>query len=113
RVDWTNRGKKRLRIFGGTSGKTFECYVRSRHFMLRVAAKFLRPFYRFFSRTKILAKTWPAAFSPKLVTYHHHGIKEQQLLLGPLVIGRKFAGKKWRIRAPFKLLVDEQKLLVP
>jgi hypothetical protein len=111
RVDWSKRGKKRLRIWGGRNGRIFERYVRSRRTVLRACTRVLRPCYRFLSKIKPFKKFWPPKFSPKLVIFTRRGYKEQQLLLGPLVIGRKLPGKAWRIRAPFKLLVDESKLV--
>lgn len=106
RVDWASRGKWKRFIHGGLRGRIFEAYVRSKRFIRRGLARFLLPLFHFIVKKPLLKQWFSTRLKPRVIDFHRHEYFEQQLVIGNYVIGRRFPGKRWRIKPLFKLLID-------
>lgn len=105
------RGRKRRRIAGGIQGLLASRWLRWRRLVDRCVSPLLRPPYRALARGGWIAGLLPAPFRPRVVVFHARGREQLRLLLGMRVIGRYDDRKRqWRIRPPFRLLVDERVL---
>jgi hypothetical protein len=74
----------------------------------------LRPAYRSLCTGGSLHRLIPLRLHPRLVTFNSGSNTFHRLLLGRMVIGTYDQDRhKWRIRRPFRILVNESSLLNP
>ena len=111
RVFFSERGKRRRRIFGGEIGQLFGVVIRTIHALdARVASRF-RPAYDRLARAGVFRRWLPGWMKTKAISLSHPEGTELQLLMGRRVVGRWLPGKSgWNIRRPFRLFVDEETL---
>ena len=111
RVVYSQRGKRRRRVFGGTVGQLFRVAIRSIHAMNSGFSSLLHPVYKGLSRSDIFRRWLPSGMRPRVISFTRAAGPELQLLIGRCVIGRWLPGKSgWNIRRPFRLFVDERSL---
>ena len=111
RVFFSERGKRRRRVFGGTIGQLFGVVIREIHALdARVCSRF-RPAYDRLARAGVFRRWLPSCMKTRAISLSHPAGTELQLLMGRRVIGRWLPGKSgWSIRRPFRLFVDEESL---
>ena len=108
------RGQKRLKIYGGSVGHLIANAVRIIRKPDRFISWILRPAYDALAGSGALRQILPPGWRPRLVSYLVDGSIHYQLLLSGHLVGRyDHVFGVWRIKRPFKLLVDERSLPVP
>jgi signal peptidase I len=105
------RGEKGWRwVRNGRAGTVVAGTVALRRGIRALIAPVLNPVYRALSSSRLvkrLGRTLPT----RLIVYQRKQGLEYQLRLFGLTIGRCLPGRKqWRIRTPFRLVVDEEHL---
>lgn len=111
RVFFAQRGSRRLRVFGGPLGHLFAVTVRAIKIIDSSLSSLLRPLYQRLARAGIFGRWLPACMKTKAISLSHPAGTELQLLMGKRVIGRWLPGmRRWHIRRPFRLFVDEATL---
>ena len=111
RVVFSQRGKRRRRVFGGTVGQLFGVAIRAIHAMDSGFSSLLHPVYKRLSRSDIFRRWLPNGMRPRVISFNRDTRTELQLVMGRRVIGRWPEGKSgWHIRRPFRLFVDEGSL---
>jgi len=106
-------GVKR-KVSGSTEG-----YVKGHilHILRKIKFYFIkifRPFYLWLSERNLTGSLLQKCGLLRIISIKKEDKEELQLLSGRLVIGRLLPGrKKWQIRKPFRLLVDEKNLKKP
>ena len=104
----SDRGWRRART--GRAGRVVAGTVAIRRGIRALATPALDPVYRALGSSRLL-KRLGQAFPTQLICYQRSPGPEYQLRLFGLTIGRCLPGRKrWRIRTPFRLVVDEQSL---
>jgi len=112
-VRYIRRGKKLKRIFGGRLGHIHGSINRIGLFrsLDRNISILLYPVYNYFSRSRALKKLLLHRFTPRIFSFNTPEGTEFQLFLGRYAAGHRPAGqRKWVIRRPFRLFVDESTL---
>ncbi|TFG61295.1 MAG: hypothetical protein E4H29_00480 [Deltaproteobacteria bacterium] len=105
------RGRKRREIAGGFRGRWTGHWFHCRRLLDRGLSPLLHPLYRGLSRRGGLTRWLPPSIRPRVVVFRDNGEDRFRLLLGERVIGRyEERERRWRIRRPFRLLVDERTL---
>jgi signal peptidase I len=105
------RGKKRVAISGGFRGRIYSMAIGTGKCVDAVLATILRPAYRWFAQTGIFRKLFSRWIHPRVSCFKRGSGVEMQLHLGWRIIGRRFPGqKRWLIRRPFRLFIDESTL---
>ena len=111
RVVAAQRGRRRLRVFGGLLGHSWVVAIRVVKSIDSNLSSLLHPFYLRLSRAGTFRRCLPAGMKPRAITLSHPTGMELQLLMGKRVIGRWLPGMRgWHIRRPFRLFVDEEAL---
>lgn len=111
RVVSVQRGKKRVRIFGGFSGQIFAMALATGKCIDLVLVTILRPLYRWFARAGIFRRLFSRWIRARVLCFKRGDGVEMQLHLGRRIIGRRFPGQdQWYIQRPFKLFIDESTL---
>ena len=111
RVVAAQRGRKRLRVFGGPLGHSFAMAIRAIKSIDSLLSSLLRPFYQRLARRGVLRRWLPSRMRPRVISFKREAGTELQLVMGRRVIGRWAEGKSgWNIRRPFRLFVDEASL---
>ena len=111
RVVAVQRGKRRLRVFGGTVGRLFGVAIRAIHAIDASVSSRLRSTYDRLAKAGVFRRWLPACMKTTAISLSHPAGMELQLLMGKRVIGRWLPGKSgWHIRRPFRLFVDEKSL---
>jgi signal peptidase len=113
RVDYAQRGNRKRRVFGGPAGELVALSRRTIRIIDKRTSPLMHPLYSGLARSRFLSR-WPRHWiKTRVVSFHRPGGTELQLLLGRHVIGRCLRGEtRWRIRRPFRVLVDETRLPV-
>lgn len=98
-------------VAGGIAGRLLAALIRAFRKSDHLASHVLNPCYRGLARSGICRALLPPALRPRVITFERDGQREMQLVLGRRIIGRRPAGAgSWKIRRPFRILVDEQTL---
>jgi hypothetical protein len=105
------RGRRRRRICGGRRGLLAAWLVRRRRALERRLSRRLHPLYDGLARSGIVPRLLPTSLRPTVVAFQAGEERHLRLLWGRRVIGHfdRQAGR-WRIRRPFRLLVDVRTL---
>jgi len=107
------RGQRRRIVAGGLRGRLVRRLARMRRWLDRATSFFLRRPYHALARSGALRSILPDPLKPRVVRYGVNEHAQLLLFLGGRVIGNYHADLGgWRIRRPFKILVDEAKLPV-
>jgi len=102
------RGDINIPIHGGKQGSISANFLWAKNRIDLTISRMLNPAYHWLSRTGILRRLSSPFFKPSILCFKRPAGTEMQLVIGRWVIGRRFAGQnQWRIRRPFRLLVDE------
>jgi hypothetical protein len=102
------RGAKHILIYGGRWGSISANVRWTAKKINRVFSKILHPAYHYLAQKDIFRKVLSPCFKPRLICFKRTNGVEMQLFMGGWVIGRRLAGRaQWRIRRPFRLLIDE------
>lgn len=120
RVIYAQRGNRRLRIYGGPTGrlsvvaaKTIRKIksVRAVRIIKSGISSLLHPPYHWLAQSGVFRQWLPARVEIQVLSFSRPAGTELQLLMGWRVIGRRLPGKgQWQIRRPFRLFVDEAAL---
>jgi signal peptidase I len=114
-VEYAERKNKRIKIYGGTSGRVYAKTIRAiRRLKFMVPKMFMpfRPVYGFFHRSGLLAKFVPDKMKPRTIYYEKQDGDELHLLMGKWLVGRLDRNRtNWSIKIPFKLFIDEKELM--
>ncbi|CAK0759740.1 S26 family signal peptidase [Gammaproteobacteria bacterium] len=106
------RGQKRRNIAGGLQGQLTGYWLHWLRILGKGVSSLLHPFYYALARYGLIAKLLSAPFRPKVVVFQTQGHDQYRLLLGKHIIGRYDDEKcQWKIKRPFRLLVNERVLL--
>jgi len=111
RVVSVQRGKRRLRVFGGVLGHSLAVAIRAIKSIDSNLTSLLRPFYQRLAKAGFFRRWLPSGMRPRVISFNRDAGTELQLVMGRRVIGRWLEGKTgWHIRRPFRLFVDEGSL---
>jgi hypothetical protein len=105
------RGRRRRLIFGGWTGRLWGYAVRGRRILGHAVLVLLRPAYHWLARSGIVRRLMPVSLNLRVVVFQVSEQQRLRLLLGRQVVGQCIQ-KRWAIRRPFRLLVDEAALPV-
>jgi hypothetical protein len=106
-----HRGSRRRTIAGGRQGLVALWLIRQGRPRGRPLFQVLQPIYHGLARSGAIRRLLPARLRPRVVAYQAGEERQLRLLWGRRAIGRfdPQAGQ-WRIRPPFRLLVDQRSL---
>ncbi len=108
RAQWGNR---RRSIYGGLRGRLFSLGIRAIRLINSKVSSLLHPAYHRLARTGALRRWLSARVQTRILSFERSKGRELQLVLGRRVIGRLLHGRrKWVVRRPFRLFVDEESL---
>jgi signal peptidase I len=108
RVVSLERGKKVISVCGGNWGYLNAALLWAAKRINLVISKALHPAYHRLARAGIFRNILSPWVKPSILCFKRPAGTEMQLVIGRWVIGRRPAGQnRWRIRRPFRLLVDE------
>ena len=108
------RGQKRHKVLGGRAGAALGTLARVLVMLDRGISPILPRPYHALARSGAVRQILAPGWRPRFVGYQVDGRIGYQLLLGVrLVGGYDHDLGAWRIKRPFKLLVDERSLPVP
>lgn len=112
KVAYASLEGRRRRIRGGFVGRIAGRVMLARRGVRRVVLGRLQPVYRRLAGLPILRRRVAPLFEPRVVSYRRgDGSTELHLLLGARIIGRLAPGNsEWRIKAPYRFVVDESRL---
>ena len=111
RVEWIERGSRRIRICTGVMGTAQALVAKAVRLVGAGVSSLARPVYSGLSRNRVLKKWFAGWMATRIISIVRTEGEELQLLLGRRVIGRRPAGKHcWLIRRPFLLFVDGSSL---
>ena len=111
RVVSVQRGNRRGRVFGGSIGQFFGLAFRAIHTIDVGVSSRLRPVYNRLAMTGIFRRWLPPGMKIRVISFDREEGTEIQILMGRRMIGRWLPGmKRWYIRRPFRLFVDEDTL---
>ncbi|MDX1776134.1 MAG: S26 family signal peptidase [Desulfobulbales bacterium] len=114
RIIAAHRGTGQRKITHGLRGSMTWRYCHLRRLALHVIIFFLRPVYRSFCPGGLWGRLNPVRLSPRGVTFQSGTHVSHKLLLGRKVIGFYDDNHlRWRIKRPYRILVDESSLPVP
>jgi signal peptidase I len=112
RVEFVRGDRGWRRVRNGRAGRLEASSVALRRQVRALIAPALNPVYQAISASRLvkrLGRTLPT----RLIVYQRPLGPEYQLRLFGLIIGRCLPGRKrWRIRTPFRMVVDEEHLPV-
>ena len=105
------RGGKIIPIPGGKRGLISANYLWAKNRGDLTLSRMLIPAYHWLSETGIIRRLFAPLFKPRIFYFRHPQGIEMQLCLRRWVIGRRLPGKsQWRIKRPFRLLINEAHL---
>jgi signal peptidase len=115
KVVYVQRKNRRLHIYGGLIGQVLAIPLRVRakiiHLINSRISSLLHPAYHWLARTGIFRRWLPTQIKTRILSFKRTTGTERQLLMGRYIICRYLPGKKkWQIRRPFRLFVDEDSL---
>jgi len=105
------RGGKTVRVYGGAVGAAYSRLVLLSKAADALLSRALGRTYRWLAGSR-LSRQWLAPlFHPRVVSVRRPGGEERMLLIGGALIGRLGPGQdRWRIKRPYRLLVNEDAL---
>jgi signal peptidase len=105
------RGQRKRSLAGGGGGQLAGLVNRCRRALLQRASFLLGPAYRALAGSGIIRRGVPAFFIPQVLIFRSGNCTYYQLLAGRRVVGRyNHSRRRWDIKRPFKLFVDEASL---
>lgn len=108
RVVSVRRKDKDIIIHGSARGKAILSFLRIRKRVKAMAIRASSPIYQWLTRSGIIRRLFSPVIRTRLIYFKRPGGTEIQLLIRKRVIARLLPGEdKWRIRRPYRLLVDE------
>jgi hypothetical protein len=108
RVVTAQRGRRRLRVFGGPLGHSLAMAIRAIKSIDSILSPLLRPLYHRLALGGAFRRCLPGLTRPHVISFNRDTGEELQLVMGGRVIGRRLPGRtQWQIRRPFRLFVDE------
>ena len=108
------RGQKRRAIAGGKTGTLIYSFSRIKRIVDRNLSSALSPIYHFLSHRGIIQSLLPNRFKPRIITFQINSKKQLKLMLNFRQVGYyDRQQRKWHIRRPFRLFVDEYSLTTP
>jgi signal peptidase I len=114
-VEYAERKNRKIKVYGGTTGRVYAKIIRAIRRIKRTIPKIfkpLRPIYRFFHRSGLLARFVPDKMKPRTIYYEKQNGNELHLLMGKWLVGRIDRKRtNWDIRLPFRLFVNEKELI--
>jgi signal peptidase I len=114
RVTTAQRGARRRKVHGGWFGIAVLPWARLGHRIRSSTGLIPHTLYHFLAGLGPFDRMFPASLRPKLVRFSTRYRAFPKLLMGRRTIGHyDFRRKEWRIRRPFRLIVDEQTLPEP
>jgi signal peptidase I len=111
RIDSVTREGRTRRLYGGLPGRLYTRILRLRRSVRRSLFRKLQPAYRRVAAWGVFQ--WAArSLETRIVYFRRSGMPpELHLLLAGRVIGRLLPGEKgWRIKPPFRLVINEDLL---
>lgn len=111
RVEWIERKKRTIRIYGGMPGRAQAGVLKTVRLFDAGLRAVLKPVYNRLSQNQALKKWFVSKSRTRTISIVRPEGIELQLLLGKRVIGRRPAGKRqWLIQRPCLLFVDDESL---
>ncbi|MCJ7739431.1 MAG: signal peptidase I, partial [Anaerolineae bacterium] len=108
------RGSRRRSIAGGWRGMGMAYGLRLWHYIRRAIAACLGGLYRALTRSGVLLRLLPKRLRPRVVVFDSLARPAYKLLMGSREIGRyDYRDRRWQIRRPLRLLVQEAELPHP
>jgi len=108
------RGARRRPIAGGRAGQLIAVLLHARLALDRGLARLGRPLYRMLAGRGWLARCLPPGWRPRPVAFQAPEGTRLRLVLGRRVVGQYDPERRrWLIRRPYRLLVDETSLPHP
>lgn len=112
RVKCLQRGVRKLNVHGGFRGRLFITMIRLGRPIWMFVTSLFKPFYRPIIRHNGSYERLLRWMRIRVISFKDVEGTELQLLMGRHVIGRKLPNeRRWWIRKPFRLFIDEAKLL--
>jgi signal peptidase I len=106
-----HRGQRRFRIPGGEQGMARAILAKARHRTLSVLSGLFGSAYHGLSRTGLGNQLLPASLRPRIVAFGPALRQQLKLLLGQREIGHyDIRDGRWKIKMPFRLIVNESEL---
>jgi signal peptidase I len=114
RVSTAQRGARRRKVHGGWFGLALLPWARLGGRIRSSTGLLPHTLYHFLAGLGPFDRMLPASLRPRLVRFSTRYRAFPKLLMGRRTIGHyDFRRKEWRIRRPFRLIVDEQTLPEP
>jgi len=114
RVIAAHQGERSRRIYAGLPGRLSGICCLARRKTNALIVKLLGPVYRWFCTGGILCRLIPVSLTTQVLKFQSDSIVSHRLLLGKRVIGTyDKSSLQWRIRRPYRVLVDESSLPTP
>ena len=111
RVVAARRGAVRRRIRGGRAGLVEARAARRARGLAVAVRRMLHLPYRRFAAAGVIYRLSPSRVRPRLVVFGDGAGRRTCLMLGSRVVGRYDPfGRCWRVRRPYRLLIDPQLL---
>ncbi|MFA5411391.1 MAG: signal peptidase I [Candidatus Omnitrophota bacterium] len=113
RVAYAARGKRRVPVCGWPARRLLPAIFRI-NCLIKFSFRFLfKPLYYWLSRKGHLRNLWPGAKKAQFFLFNKTNGRELQLFIGKERVGwLPPNNKKWFIKAPFRLFIDETTLPV-
>lgn len=114
RVVAAERGGRRRTVAGGPMGRIQRHAARLEQAVLRTAERLLHRTYHGLARTGLFRYVLPPRLNPRLVAFETRAGRRLKVMMGQHAVAHyDVRDKKWRIRRPFRLFVDEASLPRP
>lgn len=111
KVEYAHRGSKEFQVRGGHCGRLIGRVLRIRKRLINAAVFTLRPVYRMPTFAGMFAPLIPQRIRPRVIRFERADKTQLQLLMGKRLIGVLPPGaKRWIIKPPFRLFVNEASL---
>lgn len=109
-VVYAQRGKRKIRIYGGIFGQICAERIKAFHFLRKSISFLFGAFYRYLAQKAILCRLSGYFIKPHIRVFNRPNGEELQLIFGNnFVVGRFMPGKgQWYIRRPFRLVLDKK-----
>jgi signal peptidase I len=112
KVDSVKRGNINIPICGGHRGSIYANILLITKRINVILSKILHPAYHWLSQKGFLRRILSPLLKTKVLYFKKHGSVEMQILIGRRVVARRLPGdSEWRIRRPYRLVIDETFLM--
>ncbi len=113
RVVSAHRGKKRIQVTGGMSGRLQAAKCHLIKHLDRKVSRLLHPAYELLAKTGSFRKIFGPWIKTRTVCFQRKNGTELQVLMGRKIIARLPPGSdSWQIKRPFRIFIDETSLPV-